>query len=176
MIRDPKYSCGRQSCLIPRHDRMCMSLAIVRMEKSMRALLLSAVLAVSFACGALAQTPAVTATCRDGSTWTGASRRGACSGHQGVQAFGSATSTPAVAPAATPPAPATTSSMPAPVANSPAPATIAGGPGQVWVNTRSKVYHCSGDRYFGKTVQGQYMTEAAAKAAGDRPSRGKACS
>jgi hypothetical protein len=37
--------------------------------------------------------------------------------------------------------------------------------GKVWVNTESKVYHKSG-RWYGKTKQGKFMTEAEAKAAG----------
>jgi hypothetical protein len=43
------------------------------------------------------------------------------------------------------------------------------------VNTRSKVYHCSGDKYYGKTKQGKYMPEAEAKSSGFKPSGGKAC-
>ena len=50
-----------------------------------------------------------------------------------------------------------------------------GGPDQVWVNTNSSVYHCPGDRFYGKTSHGRYMTEAAAKSAGAKGVGGKTC-
>ena len=50
-----------------------------------------------------------------------------------------------------------------------------GGPDKVWVNLNSAVYHCPGDRYYGKTANGRYMTEAAARSAGAKGPRGGTC-
>ena len=48
-----------------------------------------------------------------------------------------------------------------------------GGPGMVWVNPETKVYHVQGDRWYGKTKTGKYMTQADAEKAGYRASKGK---
>lgn len=61
---------------------------------------------------------------------------------------------------------------PRPAAN----AAPGGGPGLVWVNLSSSKYHCFGGRYYGRTANGRYMTEAAAKNAGAKGSGGKTCS
>jgi hypothetical protein len=76
---------------------------------------------------------------------------------------------PAQVAPASPPATTTTTK---PAAPTPAPG---GGPGQVWVNTASHVYHCPGTQYYGNTRKGEYMAEAAAKAAGNHADHGKAC-
>ena len=54
-------------------------------------------------------------------------------------------------------------------------AATGGGPDKVWVNLNSSTYHCFGDRYYGKTANGRYMTEAAAKSAGAHGAGGKTC-
>jgi len=46
---------------------------------------------------------------------------------------------------------------------------------KVWVNTTSNVYHCPGSRYYGATKRGSFMTEAAARAKGNRPAYGDTC-
>ena len=191
---------------------------------------------------AFAQAPAgapagSTGLCKDGSYTSNDTKKGACSGHKGVESWfgaasagaGASAAAPAaastkaaaspVAPApaapaapAAPPAPPVSAApaaparaavppappvaAPAPTMPAPAPAAAApakpaaaapsksaptvaapgGGAGQVWVNSTSKVYHCQGTKYYGKTKQGEYMTEAAAKAAGNRADHGKACS
>jgi Helix-hairpin-helix motif len=74
-------------------------------------------------------------------------------------------SMPAGAPEASGPAAATN-----PVASNSAPAP-AGDGGMVWVNKDTKVYHHQGDRWYGKTKNGQYMTEADAIRAGYRDAK-----
>ena len=46
-----------------------------------------------------------------------------------------------------------------------------GGHGMVWVNTESHVYHKEGSRFYGKTKQGKYVSEADAIKEGDRASK-----
>ena len=142
-----------------------------------------------------------TGQCKDGSYTNAAKKAGACRGHKGVQQWFAAdasapessakttkassaeAATPATAPTAAPPA----TSAPAP-APAPAPSRAmkaystsnmaqspGGGPGMVWVNTPTSVYHCPGSRYYGKTKEGKYMTEAQAKAAGAHADHGKGC-
>jgi hypothetical protein len=156
----------------------------------MRSRLLLAILGVGLLLTpfAYAQTPTVTATCKDGTDYSGTTRSGACKGHKGVASWGTAAATPTspgMAPAtAAPPAHAANAAPPPSMpnqngTNAPGSTNTAGkmgGPGQVWVNTSTKVYHCPGDRYYGKTKTGEFMSQSAAEAAGDRPSGGKACS
>lgn len=140
--------------------------------------------ALGFA-AAPADAPAgTTGLCKDGTYYSGAEKKGACRGHKGVKDWyadttGAKTEAPKAAavptPAPTPTAPAATASTskapPAPAAT----AATGGGAGKVWVNTSTKVYHCEGDRWYGKTKSGEYMTEADAKAKGFKPDHGKAC-
>lgn len=90
------------------------------------------------------------------------------------------TATPPAKPAASAPAPAATTTpvKKATTATNKMPAAAApgGGSGKVWVNTASKTYHCPGTKYYGKTKAGEYMSEADAKAKGNRPDHKKTCS
>ena len=170
------------------------------MKTTMIAIALAAGLAS--AASARAEAPSgSTGQCKDGTYTEAASKRGACAGHGGVKTWFGKSNTPAkptataaaaaptpaaaAAPATAPAAAAPTPAAPKPAATTakpataPAPATQAapgGGPGKVWVNASSKVYHCPSDRWYGKTKDGEYMTEADAKAKGNRPASGKAWS
>jgi len=163
------------------------------MNRSMQWVTLVATL--SFSVAALAQVPAgapagTTGLCNDGSYYSGATKKGACRGHKGVKDWYASTASAAPTAPAAPAAPKTPAAVPAapaapaapvvpaaPAKASSAPTAVAvgGGPGLVWVNTPTKVYHCAGDRWYGKTKQGEYMSEAAAKAKSFRPDHGKAC-
>lgn len=129
-----------------------------------------------------------TGQCNDGSYATSTSKSAGCRGHQGVKEWYAAAAAPAAPAVAAAPAPKT---APAPMpAAAPAASTKAspaskaaamtqaagGGPGMVWVNSESKVYHCYGSTYYGKTKQGSYMSEADAKAKGAHADHGHACS
>jgi hypothetical protein len=55
--------------------------------------------------------------------------------------------------------------------SSSAPAQTPPQPGMVWANPKSKIYHVEGDRWYGKTKNGQWMTEADAEKAGYRKAK-----
>ncbi|HEV7985246.1 MAG TPA: DUF3761 domain-containing protein, partial [Steroidobacteraceae bacterium] len=139
--------------------------------------------------------------CNDGTYSQSAQKKGACHGHKGVKewygtAGGSSSGGPsgtssaatrpptasapmpasaAAPPAASAPAATATSSKKPAAFTPPADAAPGGGPGMVWVNSSTNVYHCPGDKWYGKTKHGEYMSEADAKAKGTRPDHGKVC-
>lgn len=75
---------------------------------------------------------------------------------------------PAMAPAPRPAAPAPTA---APSSATPPSAGAPPVKGMVWVNLETKVFHREGDRYYGNTKHGKYMTEADALKAGYREAK-----
>jgi len=78
----------------------------------------------------------------------------------------------AAAPKSAPPASAQPAAPAAPPKTS-APASAQQPPakGMVWVNLDTKVFHREGDRYYGKTKNGKFMTEADALKAGYREAK-----
>ena len=126
------------------------------MKTHLPPLVLLAALAISLS--AFAQAPAgSTGQCKDGSYSSAESKKGACARHGGVKEWyseGATSEKAAAAPATTQPTKAAAPPATRSTATGATSAPVAGGgPGQVWVNTRSKVYHCQGDKWYGKTEQ-----------------------
>ena len=87
-------------------------------------------------------------------------------------------SAPASAPASSSSAPASSASTKSSASSKSTsttedtvPARQAPAKGMVWVNTATKVYHYEGDRWYGKTKEGKFMTEQDAIKAGYRASK-----
>src|SRR5215813_12941575 len=157
--------------------------------KTLRGLITIATCSVAIATHAAgpANAPAgTTGLCNDGTYYPGPTKQGACRGHKGVKEwYGTLPAAPAgqpssnanAAPSANTPKPAATNTPPtAPTSATPTKSDTAkggtpagGGPGQVWVNLPNKVYHCPGTRWYGKTKQGEFMSEPEAKAKGSNP-------
>ena len=125
-----------------------------------------------------------TGACNDGSYSSSPDKKGACRGHKGVKEWyeqattaGTTTSTmtPPAAPATTTTTKATATTVGGRLAPPPIAAAPGGGNGNVWINTSTKVYHCSGDKYYGTTKHGEYVSEADAKAKGYHADHGRVC-
>lgn len=132
-------------------------------------------------CGAQAKADSAagaTAVCNDGEYTHVVLKSGACSHHGGIRTWygmdGLPKGTP-VAPAPMSP-PMTAATAPSRAAGAmPNQSPVPGAPGVVWGNPRTKVFHCAGDPWYGRTLRGAYMNEADALAKGYHPDHGKSC-
>ena len=163
----------------------------------MKAIAWSALLATSLAASAVfAAAPAGAPAdshglCNDGTYSSSAEKKGACRGHKGVKEWygeaagestkGSTESKTATTTSTTAPMKGATNETPAATTtttrktSTTSMAAPGGSAGQVWANDSTKVYHCSGDKWYGKTKHGEYMSEADAKTKGFHADHGKAC-
>lgn len=87
----------------------------------------------------------------------------------------SAQTAPAAQSGSTTAAPAKAKTKHQPVDPATIPQAPGGGNGKVWVNESTKVYHCPSSRWYGKTKEGVYMSEAEAQSKGYRADHNKAC-
>ena len=128
-------------------------------------------LALALACALLGHAQAQSVTCRDGTVLTGPDAGRMCVAHGGMPpgALGSEREPRGLS---RPAQRGMTARGAAGPTGEPAPG---GGPGQVWVNSSTKIYHCPGTQYYGRTKRGEYIAEAAAKAGGAHPAGGRAC-
>lgn len=90
-----------------------------------------------------------------------------------VKASGSAAPPRALPPVTARPVPAPTAPTKTVAAPPSGPGQQPPSPGMVWVNLETKVFHRNGDRWYGKTKKGKFMTEQDAQAAGFRASKEK---
>ena len=149
--------------------------------------LLASLLFGAIATATFAQTPSAapagtTGICNDGSFTSVDKKSGACSGHKGIKTWmGPAATTapvadkPALPTGSTSKSSGDTLSPVKPAAGGPEAMAVGAGQDKVWVNTASKVYHCPGTKYYGKTKKGSYMSEADATAAGNHADHKKVC-
>ena len=184
----------------------------------MRTLLISIAATLAFAVVGIAHAqpptgaPAgTTGQCKDGTWYSGETKKGACRGHKGVKEWYGATE---AAPAPTAPAKSATAAPPKSPTATPAPAMMppqtfpkstpqtmpnaqtpttgtqmgsrptlpggmsrpsGGGSGRVWVDRSSRTYVCDGERGYGTSSGGSYMSESDATAQGNRPADGASC-
>ena len=164
----------------------------------MKMQIITTTLALAIAGAAHAQTPAgapagATAQCRDG-TWSSQVRRdAACADHNGVRTWYGASDSPTNTPAPAMMPPQTfPKSTPQTMPNAQTPTTgtqmgsrptlpggmsrpSGGGSGRVWVDRSSRTYVCDGERGYGTSSGGSYMSEADAAAQGNRAANGASC-
>jgi hypothetical protein len=169
------------------------------MTLSMKLISTATALALAAASVVYAQTPAgappgATAQCKDGTWSSERNRDAACSGHDGIRTWYGPSDSPTNTPApATMPPQTFPKSTPQQMPNAQTPTTgtqtgsrptlpggmsrkSGGGAGKVWVDRSSRTYVCEGERGYGSSSGGSYMSESEAVSAGNQPANGARCS
>lgn len=164
----------------------------------MKALMITTTLALALAGIANAQTPAgaptgATAQCKDGTWSSEPNRDAACSSHDGVRTWYGASDSPTKTPAPAMMPPQTfPKSTPQTMPNAQTPTTgtqtgsrptLPGGlsrksgasAAHVWVDRSARTYVCEGERGYGTSSGGAYMSESDAVSNGNQPANGATC-